>query len=677
MKTQRLIRVLSLFVLGTIPFAAASLQAAEPLTLSSLFTDNAVLQRDLAVPVWGKAEPGQVIQVQFAGQEKSAKTNKEGKWMVRLDPLQASGESRTLTAKADGGNETVTIANVLVGEVWVCSGQSNMAFGLGGSINGKQAIAAAGDDQLRLFAAAAKATDEPQDSIGGNWTVDSSRSAAGFSAVAYYFGKDLRAKLGVPVGLIKSAVGGTVAEAWTAKGELERNPVLKPMLDLQQKRVQDHIEALAAYQKREPDLLKNFEAAVKKAKEAGNRAPRKPKPPVHPATNKNRPTGLYNGSIAPLQPFAIRGAIWYQGESNSARGEQYRTLFPAMISSWRSAWGQGDFPFLFVQITPHRGMTPEVREAQRATTETTQNTAMAVTVDIGHPTDIHPKQKKPIGERLAVAARALAYGQQIEYSGPTYDSMTVDGDQVILRFKHVGGGLVSKGGELKGFVIFSKEKEAAAKARIDGDTVVVSSDEISNPIGVRYGFVNVPDVNLYNVAGLPASPFETDGAFVVEPGFESLLTGTDMTGWNYKDGPAFDGNKHSSDGRYTGRDGRIVVNPGKGLAQLWTTREFAKDFHLKLEFRAGVNADSGIFLRKPQLQCRDYFVAGPYKDLKNYRPQDWNQVEVIVKGDTATCTCNGEPLDFPRKLPATGPIGLEADRGQMEYRRIRIKELAE
>ena len=196
-------------------------------------------------------------------------------------------------------------------------------------------------------------------------------------------------------------------------------------------------------------------------------------------------------------------------------------------------------------------------------------------------------------------------------------------------------------------------------------------------MAVRYGWSHVPAINLFNQAGLPASPFQTDGAFELEPGFELLLNGKDLTGWRYMTGPAFDGQQHASDGRYTARDGRIVVNPGKGLAQMWTTREFPGDFHLKLEFRAGVNADSGIFLRKPQLQCRDYLVAGPYKELTKYKPQDWNEIEVIVKGTTATCTCNGEPLKFPNELPTTGPIGLEADRGQMEYRRIRIKSLRE
>jgi sialate O-acetylesterase len=662
---------------AVVALLSSSLQGAEKLSLGSLFTDHAVLQRDMAVPVWGKADPNLKVVVQFAGQEKTAVADKDGRWMVKLDPMTASAEGKTLTVKTDPGDAPLTRQDILVGEVWVCSGQSNMAFGLKGSVHGDEAIAAAGDGQLRLFGAAARGADEPQESIGGNWAVDSSQSAGGFSAVAYFFGKALREKLGVPVGLIKSAVGGTVAESWTARAELETNPVLKPLLDQQVIRVAEHPKSLEAYKKREPELLAKYEQDLAKAKAAGAaQLPRKPQAPQDPVTNVNRPTALYNGSIAPLQPYAIRGAIWYQGEANSGRGKEYQTLFPAMIGSWRKAWGQGDFPFLFVQITPHIGMSPEVREAQRITTETTQNTAMAVTVDIGEANDIHPKQKKPIGERLALAARALAYGEAIEYSGPTYDSMTVQGSQATLAFKHLGGGLVAKEGELKGFTIAGADgKFVPAKATIKGDTIVVSSDLVSEPAAVRYGWTNVPDINLWNQAGLPASPFQTDGAFVLEPGFELLLNGKDLTGWHYKDGAPFDGKANASDGRYTARDNRIVVNPGKGLAQMWTTREFPNDFHLKLQFRAGVNADSGVFLRKPQLQCRDYLVAGPYKELKSYKPQDWNELEVVVKGNVATCTCNGEPLKFANELPSTGPIGLEADRGQMEYRRIRIKEL--
>jgi sialate O-acetylesterase len=667
--------VLVAVLLSVMPLIAAD-SVTNALTLASPFTDHAVLQRDLPVPVWGTGKPGTQVSVQFAGQEKSATVEKNGKWMVKLDPLAASAEGRSLIVKAQGSEAALTRQDILVGEVWICSGQSNMAFSLKGAIGGDAAIAAAGDKQLRLFNAQAKAVDTPQETIGGTWAVDAPESATSFSAVAYFFGKALRAKLGVPVGLIKSAVGGTVAEAWTPLTDLEANPALKPLLEQQKTRVADYAQSLEKHQAKEAELLKKHSEAVEKAKAAGKPIPKKPQAPQDPAKNNNRPTGLYNGSIAPFVPYALRGAIWYQGESNSGRGKEYQILFPAMINGWRKVWGQGDFPFLFVQITPHNGMSPEVREAQRLTTETTQLTAMAVTTDIGHPSDIHPKDKRPIGERLALGARALAYGEDVEFSGPTYDSISVAGNKATLTFKHLGGGLIAKNGELKGFTIAGTDgKFVPAKAEIAGDTIIVSSDAVAAPSVVRYGWENVPDVNLWNKAGLPASPFQTDAAFVMEPGFEPLLNGVDLTGWHYEKGPAFDGKASASDGRYTARDGRIVVNPGKGLAQLWTVREFPHDFHLKLEFRAGVNADSGVFLRKPQLQCRDYWVAGPYKELTKYKPQAWNEIEVIVKGGVATCTCNGEELKFPNPLPATGPIGLEADRGQMEYRRIRIKEL--
>jgi len=654
---------------------ALPLPAAE-LTVGSLFTNNAVLQRDLPVPVWGTAEPGRKVTVTFAGQEKTATAGENGKWSLKLDPLAASAEDRTLTVKTDAANESLTLNNILVGEVWVCSGQSNMAFQLKGSVGGDAAIAAASDPQLRLFAATAQASDEPQTKIGGSWAAASPESATNFSAVGYYFGQELRKKLGVPIGLIKSAVGGTPAEAWTARAVLEANPTTAVILKNHADAIAAHPKALENYKKQEPKLLAKHAEAVAKAKADGKPLPKKPAAPQDPVTNQRRPGALYNAFIVPLQPYAIRGAIWYQGEANSARGKEYQTLFPTMIGNWRKDWGQGDFPFFFVQITPHQGMTPELREAQRATVETTQNTAMAVSVDVGHPTDIHPKDKRPLGLRLALAAQALVYGKKdLEYSGPTYESHRVDGNKLTLNFSHLGGGLVAKDGALKGFTIAGADGNfVAADAKIEGDTIVVSSKDVASPVAVRYGWVNVPDVNLFNQAGIPASPFQTDRLPSDEPGFEPLFNGTDLTGWHYQDGAPFEGKTSSSDGRYTARNGRIVVNPGKGLAQLWTTREFPSDFHLKLQFRAGVNADSGVFLRRPQLQCRDYLVAGPFKDLKNYKPQDWNDLEVVVKGGVATCTCNGEPLPFTAQLPATGPIGLEADRGQMEYRWIRIRE---
>jgi sialate O-acetylesterase len=265
----------------------------------------------------------------------------------------------------------------------------------------------------------------------------------------------------VAVGLINASVGATAAERWTGRPALEAHPELKDIASI---------------------------------------------PP-----SDGGPSSLYHAMIAPLQPYAIAGVIWHQGESNNQNAKQYQTLFPAMIRGWRDDWNQGEFPFLFVQITPHHEMLPEIREAQLISWRKTPKTAMIVTTDCGHPTDIHPRGKEPVGARLALAARALAYGRKIEYSGPVYESMKVAGNRVILSFSHVGGGLIAKDAELKGFTIAGADhKHVPAVAKIEGETVVVTSSEVAKPVAVRYGWANVPEVNLFNQAGLPASPFRTD-----------------------------------------------------------------------------------------------------------------------------------------------------------------------
>jgi len=313
----------------------------------------------------------------------------------------------------------------------------------------------------------------------------------------------------VPVGLIDSSVGGTPAQAWTSRGTLEGDPELKLILERHaasarqfdpEKAAANHKQALAKYKD-----------AVAKAKAEGTPAPTAPRAPGNPLTSSQRPCGLYNAMIAPLQPFALAGAIWYQGEANSGRASEYRKLFPAMIGNWRQAWGQGDFPFLFVQIAPNQGMTPEIRESQLWTWQHVPRTAMAVITDVGEEKDIHPTKKEPVGARLALAARALAYGEKIEYSGPVFASLTVEGERALLGFTHVGGGLVAQGGELRGFTIAGDDgKFVPATARIDRDKVVVSSPAVTKPVAVRYGWDKTPDVNLFNHDGLPASPFRTD-----------------------------------------------------------------------------------------------------------------------------------------------------------------------
>ena len=470
-----------------------------------LFSDGAVLQRNMPVPVWGSAKEGEKVTVKFQSQAVST-VAKDGKWLVRLEPLKTAASAATMTI---AGENTVTINNVLVGEVWVCSGQSNMAFQLERAGNGAEAIAAANDPQLHLLTIPTAVKDEPQTETAVTWKECTSETATKFSAIGYFFGRDLRKALNVPIGLILSSVGGTPAEAWTGSKALESSLELKVLLENYAKKVAEFDPAKLAEHNKIIKETNKQEAA--KALAEGKPTPKPTKLSVPPKENTRRPCGLYNGMIAPLLPYAIQGVIWYQGEGNCGDAKQYQTLFPTMIGSWRSAWNQGEFPFLFVQIAPHERLTPELREAQFLTWKKTPNTAMTVTTDVGEATNIHPLQKEPVGARLALAARALAYGEKIAYSGPAYEASAIQGGKVILSFKHVGQGLLAKDGDLKGFTIAGADSQfVPAEAKIVGDTVVVSSPNVSAPVAVRYAWSNIPDVNLFNKDGLPASPFRTD-----------------------------------------------------------------------------------------------------------------------------------------------------------------------
>ncbi len=440
---------------------------------NALFSEGMVLQQGKEVPVWGTAEDGERVTVSVDAKEgkSSAQTTAQGgKWMVRLPSMKAGGPYvMTVT-----GKNTLTLKNVLVGEVWVCSGQSNMEWSVNASANAKETIANSANPMIRLFTVPRTPSATPLTNVASSWEVCGPTTVGRFSAVGYAFGRDLQKNLNVPVGLIHTSWGGTAAEPWTTREALAASPEFKGLV-----------------------------AKLDPSAKAG----------------AGTPTALYNGMIAPLQPYAIQGAIWYQGESNAGRAYAYRTLFPLMIQSWRASWKQGDFPFLFVQLAPFRAISKEpqesdwaeLREAQLLTALKLKNTAMAVITDLGDEKDIHPKQKAPVGERLALAARALAYGEKVVYSGPVYDSMKVDGNKAVLSFKHVGGGLVAKGDKLTGFTICGADhKWVNADAVIQDDKVVVSSPTVAKPVAVRYGWANYPVVNLFNKEGLPASPFRTD-----------------------------------------------------------------------------------------------------------------------------------------------------------------------
>ena len=492
-------------------YACLSDQAARAdVKPQALISDGMVLQRDMEVPIWGTADDGEQVTVSFQGQEATT-TAKDGKWLVRLQPLKAGGPAEmTIT-----GKNKLPIKDVLVGEVWICSGQSNMEMSLKGTANAQKDIAKSRNPNLHLFTVPKLGLEKPGEDVKGKWSECGPDTVGGFSAVAYFFGRDLQKALEVPVGLIHTSWGGTPAEAWTSRPALEANPDLKYYFEQEDKAAKNYPAALEKYK---ADLAKYKEEA-KKAKAEGKTPRQAPRPPNQPLIGSHSPSALYNGMIAPLIPYAVRGAIWYQGESNAGKAYEYRTLFPTMIQSWRTAWKEGDFPFLFVQLAPFMKIQPEpgesnwaeLREAQLLTSLKMPNTAEAVITDVGEENDIHPKRKEPVGARLARAALALAYGRKIEYSGPVYDSMKVEGNRAVLSFTHVDGGLEARGGALEGFTVAGEDRKfVKADARIEGDKVVVSSPQVQPPVAVRYGWANFPVVNLWNKEGLPASPFRTD-----------------------------------------------------------------------------------------------------------------------------------------------------------------------
>jgi sialate O-acetylesterase len=638
------------FHIGLLALVLGAFPGRADVTPNPLFADDAVLQQGMKVPVWGTADPGEHVTVEFFGQSVSTTADSAGKWLVQLAPMKAGGP-HTLTIS---GKNKITLTNILVGEVWICSGQSNMERHLGLQPGQKpitdweQEVRDATHPEIRQFYVPQTKAFAPTQTVNGHWSVCSPETVKDFTAVGYFFGRDLHQARHVPIGLIHSSWGGTPAEAWTSEAALSRLPDFADALAEVKRLVADPAAARRETQARQEawyarvdpgsqaspawsaagldtslwksmklptywedagypnfdgvfwfrrtfDLPEGWDGSdadlhlgavddndttwvngLKVGATAGWNLPRIYRvpgsvlqytnnviavrvldtggggglwggddpmrmnvkaggqtnsipltgewlcrqsvsltdagwPPTDNSQSPNAPAVLYNGMIAPLLPYALRGVIWYQGESNVGRERQYRTLFPALIADWRQAWGKGDFPFLFVQIAPFNGMTPEIREAQLLTAQHTRNTAMAVTVDCGDADDIHPPHKQPVGARLALAARALAYGEKLEYSGPVFESLKIKGSNAVLRFTHVGGGLAAKNGPLRGFTIAGEDKVFhPAQAEIHGQTVVVHSATVPRPVAIRYGWANVPEGNLFNRAGLPASPFRSD-----------------------------------------------------------------------------------------------------------------------------------------------------------------------
>lgn len=482
-------------------FAAVCSSWAE-VSLPTVLAEHMVLQRDVPVHIWGTAAPGESVSVEFRGATRASQADNIGRWSVHLPPGEAGGPF-TLTVH---GQNTITLSDVLVGDVWVASGQSNMEFKVHQVVNAQAEVAAANHPRIRLFQVERNVSPYPlSDLKAKRWAECTPETVANFSAVAYFFGRHLEDQLHVPIGLIDSTWGGTPAEAWTSLDDLGRDAALMPVF-AQWAHMSDDVER---------QMVEREQARKEAEKAAGPGTEPKPLPWAPNERLSWMPAGLYNAMIAPLTPYAIRGAIWYQGESNAAPGRAplYAKLFQTLITDWRRNWAEGDFPFFFVQIANYKANPaddwPEVRDAQRQALSLV-NTGMAVTIDIGTPDDIHPKNKQDVGMRLALAARAVAYGEKLEYSGPLFRQATPLNNSLQVWFDHVGKGLVAKGGELRGFEIAGPdEKFVPAQARIEGTTVVVSSTAVPNPSHVRYGWSNNPDCNLFNADGLPASPFRS------------------------------------------------------------------------------------------------------------------------------------------------------------------------
>ena len=639
---------------------------AEP-RLASVFTDHMILQREIAVPVWGVADPGEEITVEFAGQKKTAKPDAGGKWMVKLDPMPASAEPREMIIQSSIANRQSKIQDVLVGDVWLASGQSNMGFSVGDSANGEQEIAQANYPAIRLFTVAQNPLIAPTNAVKGSWQPCSPQTVARFSGVAYFFGRELNRDLQIPIGLLHSSVGGTPAESWTRREALSVIPALVERADKEIAQIQSQAEDnkrfvtdRAAWEEKYgvkpatmaetasnwadpaldtsdwksitlpaqwaqlgaksggvfwvrkevvlPDSAagKPFSLSLnwvseqydtpffngvqvgqanEKAPEFYNQQRRYNVPgnlvkagrnviaarivsatqfagmwqwghmlnvPVVDSTKidnqwlmktessfaalpadalKSRPkpntipfrmvsSGLYNGMIAPLIPYAIKGAIWYQGENNAGRHKEYRELLSLMIQDWRAQWGQGEFPFLIQQLVnnsqpPKDANSPDswpyLREAQGQVAETVPHCGMAVGIELGDAFTIHPKNKQDVGKRLALVALEKCYGRNIESSGPRYASMQIEGSAIRVKFTHAEG-LQARGGPLQRFAIVGADKRFVwAEARVEGDSVVVNSPQVTEPVAVRYAWAENPQgCNLYNAAGLPATPFRTD-----------------------------------------------------------------------------------------------------------------------------------------------------------------------
>jgi sialate O-acetylesterase len=504
-------------------FSLSFLSGHAQLRPASVFGDHMVLQQNMVVPVWGTASGGEEITVTLNKNSQRVTTAQNGQWMVRLKPMKTGGPFQLVIT----GKDKVVLEDVYVGEVWLCAGQSNMDMTVAredrywcGVINEEKEVASAEYPLIRVFDTEFTTAEEPQQNVVGKWEVCSSQTVGHFSAAAYFFARDLFNKYKTPIGLITTAYGASTAEAWTSRNALQAHPQLAYLLE-------DYAKKCNAYdtgkvtQEKYRVAMETWKVESEKAVAEGKAKPREPKNP-NPRKDQHSPYVLYNGMVAPLVPNAIRGALWYQGESNGPTAKIYHTIMETLIKDWRTAWAQGDFPFLYVQLANHQTRITDpvkddpmvlVREGQLKNLSVS-NTGMVVAIDNVDPRDannIHPKNKQAIGKRLALLAESMVYGEKIVGAGPLYDKMSIENNSIRIHFRNTGKGLKVAGDSLTGFAIAGEDKKFVwANAKIENNTVVVSHPEIMRPKAVRYGWSKNPPVDLYNEEGLPASPFRTD-----------------------------------------------------------------------------------------------------------------------------------------------------------------------
>ena len=511
------ILTLTLTVLLVTPQAA--LHAAN-LRLSGVFADHMVVQRDKPVPVWGWAEPGEQVTVGFSGQTKTAAADATGKWLVKLDPMSASAEPGMLVVKSRIASHESRITDILVGDVFLLAGQSNMTWWLSGSTGGVEAVKRANHPWLRCFDPGWQCTDEPAADVSrrAKWQVCTPETAGRFSGVGFFFAESLHPHTGAPIALVQTGIAATWGENWISRPAMEADPEFRYSLDAYEKA----LEELPAKQKEWETQKAEHDRRVAEAKAAGRTPPRPsyfvrngPMGPKH----TRRPNALYNGRIAPLMPFAVRGIVWYQGEGNTQikLAEHYHKLLTTLVQSWRAGFAQGDVPLFIVQLPrlvyddPWHSW-PLVREAQLRVSLEQPNCGLVMLMDEGERKDVHPKNKRPVGERLARLARTMIYGEKLAPTGPVLDRHEIKDGAALLHFRNAGEGLQSRDGALRTFTMCGDEKVFhPARAETTGrDTVRVTCPGVAEPVAVRYAWEPFPDCNLLNSDNLPASPFRTD-----------------------------------------------------------------------------------------------------------------------------------------------------------------------